>query len=85
MSLGKTVDGKKMLIARKWLLEAKWIERFRQKTQSRTKIINATQGGLGLKNIVHTQVKEVEQKSILSKCAIWMSLFIIPAIEDAGT
>ncbi|MBS0635278.1 MAG: DUF115 domain-containing protein [Verrucomicrobia bacterium] len=59
------IDGKKIHTAWKWLLEAKWIEDF-AKAHPRMKIINATEGGLGLKNIPHKTLEEVA-KSYLTK------------------
>ncbi len=55
-ALGKTVH-----TAWKWLLEAKWIEDYAQE-KPKPKIINATEGGLGLKKIPHMSLKEVQQK-----------------------
>ncbi len=78
----KNIDGKKIHTAWKWLLEAKWIEDFAKDTP-RTKIINATQGGLGLKNIVHMSLKEVEQKYLIQMRDL--DSLVHTAIEDAGT
>ncbi len=75
-------EGKKIHTAWKWLLEAKWIEDFAE-DRPRSTIINATEGGLGLKNIAHMSLKEVEQKYL--SLPRDLDSLVHTSIEDAGT
>jgi hypothetical protein len=54
----KDHEGNPIHTAWKWLLEAKWIEDFKEEKPNLT-LINATEGGLGLQNIPHSSLQEV--------------------------
>lgn len=74
-------SGSKIKTAWKWILEADWIANF-AKDHPRTNIINATEGGLGIKNIPHMSLKDVEQKYLTT--ARDLDSFVHTAIQDAG-
>lgn len=74
-------SGHKIHTAWKWILEADWIADF-AKAHPRAKIINATEGGLGIKNIPHMSLKEVEQKYLAT--AYDLDSIVHTAIQDAG-
>ncbi|MCE5293956.1 MAG: hypothetical protein LLF94_05025, partial [Chlamydiales bacterium] len=65
----------------KWILEAKWIEDF-AKIKPKPKIINATEGGLGLQNIPDMSLKEVSQKYLT--VARDLDSLVHTAIQDVG-
>lgn len=78
----KDHKGNPIKSAWKWVLEAKWIEDF-AKEAPKCRLINATEGGLGMQGIIHMSLKEASGK-YLQKSYDLDSL-VHTAIEDAGT
>lgn len=77
----KDTQGNSIQTAWKWILEADWIADF-AKAHPRTRIINATEGGLGIQNIVHMSFKEAQQKYLTT--ARDLDSLVHTAIQDAG-
>ncbi len=77
----KDRNGNPIDTAWKWLLEAKWIEDFAN-DHPRMKLINATEGGLGLKDIPHMSLKEAEERYLTRPCDY--DSLVHTAIQEAG-
>jgi len=74
--------GDKVHTAWKWLVEAKWIEDF-AKEHPKLKLINATEGGLGIKRVEHLSLDEAVKKyATMSRD---LESLVHTAIQEAGT
>lgn len=74
--------GNKVHTAWKWLVEAKWIEDFARGNR-KVKVINATEGGLGIKNIPHLSLKDAVKKYVTLPRDL--ESLVHTAIQEGGT
>lgn len=77
----KNHQGEQVNTAWKWIVESKWIEDFAKKHR-KTKLINATEGGLGVQGIPHMSLDATVAKYLHQSCDY--DALVHTAIQDAG-
>lgn len=77
----KDHEGKPIQTAWKWVLEGKWIEEFAEKHKKR-RIINATEGGLGIKGIEHMDLDQAASRYLVDSYDL--EALVHTAIQETG-